>query len=167
MGELRSVGGFKQDVFRRHTQIFCHELRDHRVMTLSLARRACANRDFARGFHPNSRALIGAHTGVFDTGRDTDTQIPAFFACSFLAFLETVVVGKVQSLLEQRFIITAVVNAFGTATQQRTCLIGHLIGAHIVPATHFGRVNTELSGDQLDHPFDRINATRTPRATYR
>src|SRR5262249_5365909 len=140
VSEPPGVSRHHLDVAEWHTELVGHDLGEHRLVSLTLAGQP------GRHPHPTARldehvaALVRSDAGALDIAPDADAHPPAHRPSLLAIALEVVPADKFLELLEQRRIITGVIDQRTAVLKREPLVIGHLVRLDEVARPHFGAV---------------------------
>ena len=167
-GDRRGVGKRHDHVGGIDAPGIGHDLRKNRLHALALGAGAGRHEDLARRIDPHHRALERTHAGSLDIAADAETEVTTLLPRRALALAKRRdTAERIERLPQRPRIIAAVVDDGFAVAIGHAHAIGHFVGPDHVAQAHFGGLEAELAGHEIDDPLHRKRGFRAPCSPIR
>src|SRR5262249_3965669 len=136
-----------------------------REVTLSLRTYARDDRDAPTAHHLHLRAFIRTNARALHIRDDADANVFAFGSEFWLNFIDKfVIINSFERVVEQRFIVAAVIHQRRKILIDDVVVIRELIRRDEIASADFGAVDVQLLRSNIQRPLDNEHTMLTSRA---
>src|SRR5207237_1500874 len=165
--ETARVAGHDGDVARLAPQRLRRDLRERRLVALTLRGEAGRDGHAAARLDAHVRALVRSDAGALDIACDPQAEVASLVACGALPLAEFRNADALQRHLEPRRVVAAVVARRSAILERQAYVPRKLVRLDEIPSPHVARLQVKLARDAPDHPLHDERAVRPSGPTIR
>ena len=165
--EPAGVAGGHADPVDRHAELVGDDLREHRLMSLTLRGQAGRHDDRAVGLDLDVAAFVRADAGALDVAREPDADLAPLAARLIAKGREVVPADQRLELGERGREVSGVVLERAAVLEDQAVVVGHLLGLDEVARPHLCAVEPQVARDRVHHPLHHVAPLRPASAAVR